>query len=141
MTKEERECIKQELRRGRWTVADARKLLDDNEWLEKDFEDCCNRLADTAVERDELRQQLTDATGQIDLLLGTIHAGTVMEEKLRAQLAEYEARWSHVHTCVHCGASLWLRDEPPHCWDCVVTEDERDDWIEENDANVIRGGG
>jgi hypothetical protein len=64
-------------------------------------------------------------------------------------LAEVEAlREIHrlANTCVTCGADLRPNDEPPHCPDCVIDEDEEEDWTEDYHAalmalDVAWGGG
>jgi hypothetical protein len=78
----------------------------------------------------------------------TNHHATLLDEfsKFTAEVEALREIHRLANTCVTCGADLRPNDEPPHCPDCVIDEDEEEDWTEDYHAalmalDVAWGGG
>lgn len=87
-----------------------------------------------------------DAVDEARRLLAAPNAYTLRQQvrDLLKTLADEVERWrtqaERESTCVVCSALLLEAEEPPHCLDCYVTDEDRERWEEEN-SHAARGEG
>jgi hypothetical protein len=85
-------------------------------------------------ERDVLKAKLAEMETCRDA--AEHHAATIADDygRLHAETEALQEAHRLVNACASCGADLLPLDEPPHCPDCVIDEDEEEDWTEDYHA-------
>jgi hypothetical protein len=92
-------------------------------------------------ERDEYRASLERVAAQRDSANNHAHAMRSKLEEMTRERDEHEALlalYDLEHSCAVCGSDLLPRDEPPRCCDCILENEEDEDWRSEHTAALSR---